>query len=51
MADEAAWVFVGVLVGVPLGIVVGWVLAQLAQPKASTVLIEKTDHGYIIHER
>lgn len=52
MADEAAWVFVGIVIGVPLGVVLGWIVAQIALPRPSTVLVQKTDEGgYLIVEK
>lgn len=52
MADEAAWIFCGILIGIPLGVVAGWIAAQLVLPKASTVLVQKTDEGgYLIVEK
>lgn len=51
MADETLWVFVGVLIGIPLGVVGGWVLAQITLQRPSTVLVQKTEDGYIIVEK
>jgi Na+/H+-dicarboxylate symporter len=51
MADEAVWVFLGVVIGVPVGVVLGWVAAQMVIPHSDTVVLERTDHGYIIHEK
>jgi len=50
-SDEVAWVFVGVLIGVGIGLPLGLILGQLILPRPSTVLIERTEKGYIIHER
>lgn len=47
--DESTAIFVGVICGLPLGIVLGWVIAQLIS-KPSTVVIQKLDNGYVIRE-
>jgi hypothetical protein len=52
LSDEVTWIFIGVLIGIPLGTVAGWVLAQLVQPRPSAVVVQKTDEGgYIILEK
>jgi hypothetical protein len=52
LADEVAWIFFGILIGIPLGTVAGWIIAQVVQPRASTVLVERTqDGGYLIVEK
>jgi len=54
LADDNAplWIFVGIIIGVPAGLVLGWLVAQLAAPKSSTVLVQKTDEGgYLIVEK
>jgi hypothetical protein len=50
MADEAVWIFVGVLIGIPLGAVATWIFTQVLNPQSSTVVLERTERGYIIHE-
>lgn len=53
MADEVGWIFVGVIVGVPLGMVVGYLAAQLIPSKISSgkgVVVEKVDGKWVIHE-
>jgi hypothetical protein len=53
LADEAVvWVFVGFLIGLPSGLILGYIAAQIVQPKAkaSTVILQKTENGYVIRE-
>jgi len=49
-SDEVAWIFVGVLIGIPTGVLLGWCLAQIVLPRPSTVVIKKIDNDYIIRE-
>ena len=54
MSDEVGYIFVGIVVGIPLGAVVGWLLAQIAAPKqsAGTILVQKLENGsYAIVEK
>lgn len=49
--DEVVAIFLGFVCGLPLGIVAGWIAAQMLIPRSSTVVVERSEHGYVIHER
>jgi cell division septal protein FtsQ len=49
-ASAAIWVFIGIFIGLPLGVTIGWLASQAISPRPSTVVVERTEHGYVIHE-
>lgn len=49
--EEAVWVFVGLVIGIGVGIPLGWIVAQAISQGSSTIHLEKTERGYVITER